>query len=447
VISKTTKITHTVETGFAETTADKRSARSVIGPGEIPFYIFTLENQQTGETGFALTCGDNRIGNVLAVVEEGNYDDDHPFLNIFYAGLSVYIEDTIGIYNSITQADIENAMDKFNATRFTAPGVLVTDVGKKEGFTVTARQDEKILPVCWNQSPNGFYRGKKDEMYNNMYNNIVMDKYKHNIPKGYEDIYHYVTGCVPVAIAQIMAFHGNKRAIEGKPNPYSKSKAPGYTDIIYDWSAMVACTDKDAINAVGVLMYEIGLEKNVNASYSWGAKATKNDPKNRGGASTSASSNNARNAYINMGYREPDGLMTYNLSKVKSSIDKYGPVEASGKSKIKMYILGIPIYESGHGWVIDGYRTMMTLAKDFYSGDWIPYEDDYVHCNLGWGGTSNGWYISGVFDTRYNEDKTHNIPWADADGDLEIKESRSTGDADYYYKYEVRILTGIRPKD
>ena len=84
VITKTTKITHEVETGFAETTADKRSARTVIGPGRIPFYVFTLENQQTGTTGFALACGDKRIGDVLAVVEEGNYDDtDNPFMSIF----------------------------------------------------------------------------------------------------------------------------------------------------------------------------------------------------------------------------------------------------------------------------------------------------------------------------------------------------------------------------
>ena len=75
--------------------------------------------------------------------------------------------------------------------------------------------------------------------------------------------------------------------------------------------------------------------------------------------------------------------------------------------------------------------------------DYFPAK--YVHCCLGWGGGyCNGWYINGVFDTRYSEDgKTHNIPWADADGPLP-EEARSVGN-DGVYKFYIKMLTGIRP--
>ena len=177
-ITKTIKIIHETETGFAETTADKRSVKSVIGPGKIPFYIFTIENQNTGKKGYALTCGDIRIGEVLAVSEEGNYDDDYPLQYIFYSCLEEYIESTIALYNIITEADVINAYNKADLARASVP---VTDVGRYGGFTIHSRK-ELDLKVRWHQwSP-----------YNDIINSI------RKLPVNY-----YPAGCSPVAIAQI----------------------------------------------------------------------------------------------------------------------------------------------------------------------------------------------------------------------------------------------------
>jgi hypothetical protein len=176
-ITKTTRLTVEVNPGFAETTADKRSARSVVGPGEIPFYIFTLENQNTGETGFALTCGDSRIGAVLAVAEQGEYDDaDNPFLGIFYSCLEAYIENTISVYNGVTKADIENALNKINGGRnagYPVPDLPVTDVGVIDDFDYVGEKNDGInnndlciLETEWHQ--------------NSPYNDVIMEM-------GYED--------------------------------------------------------------------------------------------------------------------------------------------------------------------------------------------------------------------------------------------------------------------
>jgi len=412
VITKTTKITHEVQTGFAETTADKRSARSVIGPGQIPFYVFTLENQQTGKTGFALTCGDNRIGAVLAVVEEGNYDDaDNPLLGIFYVGLNAYIENTIDIYNGITEADIENALNKTNkADRATAPNLPITDVGK---IGKLEGKKERLETVFWHQySP---------------YNDIIMTEKRHP-----EELV-YIAGCGPVAIAIIMAYHGKTRAEAGKLNPYSVSKAKGYTNVKYDWKKMV---DGEDDKAIGVLMWEIGLPNNANADYKMGVEDTNDDQNKKKEALTTTYNSDIIRCFNNMEYKTRGSFQRYNIGDIKSSIKNKEPVIAVGyteKEETTILFIVIPTYDKGHYWVIEGCAELATDVKDKVTGEIMPdYPLDYVYCNMGWRERKvNGWYVSGVFNTD-------NIP---------EEANRSAEVVDNFFQYDIKILTGIRPKD
>jgi hypothetical protein len=426
VITNTTRLTHYVETGFAETTADKRSARSVIGPSQIPFYVFTLEDQDTGKTGFALTSGDNRIGDVLAVVEDGNYDDDNPGLGVFYALLEVYIENTISIYNSITHADVESALNRRNAARYNVPDVPVSDVGKYD-FNPVPDTCNLLPTVRWHQ--------------NDPYNEVVTDVGKlGKLPPYYlvpPTGHHYITGCGPVAIAQVMANISMKMINEGKPAPWSKSNMPGYTHVEYDWLAMTNVTEnpsaltpdarKAAVEAIGVLMYEIGFY--TKAKYTLGRIGTNE-------ASTGIFRYDDRIAFINMGYLDPGDFRKYDLEVVKNSIDANKPVVVAGYSSYKTetatYTFGITStstsYGEGHQWVIDGYQQFSVTVKiDKSLTAWKEYPD-YVHCNLGWRNYSgNGWYISGVFDTNYVPVPTR---------------SSSPG----FYQWKVEILTDITPK-
>jgi len=184
-------------------------------------------------------------------------------------------------------------------------------------------------------------------------------------------------------------------------------------------------------------MYEIGLPKNTNAHYSFGPLDPQENKLKKDGASTIAHNNNVKIAYRNMGYEDPGNFKKYSLTGVKSSINNDKPVQVSGFSIIQTYILGIPIYETGHSWVIDGYGRMKTIATDKYTKEPVTLIADYVHCKMGWIDKScNGWYISGVFDVK-------NIPRSDTEGEFD---KRSVEEDARFFQYDIQMLTNIKPK-
>ena len=106
----------TVENGFSSLPANRRSPDAAPERSVIPFYVFKLENHSEGTSGFAFTCGDLRIGGLLALVENGDFHDtENPFWEIFLGCLDEYIEESIAVYNSINDSDIEEALTVNNA--------------------------------------------------------------------------------------------------------------------------------------------------------------------------------------------------------------------------------------------------------------------------------------------------------------------------------------------
>ena len=399
-ITKTTKITHSVETGFAEKPADQRSAGSTVGPGEIPFYVFTLEDHASGKTGFALTCGDMRIGNVLAVVEQGNYDDDNPGLAVFYSQLGAYIEETVEVYNGITQADVNNAIQRNEARH---SGTPVTDVGTYAVLNAhgdlnddSINHDKNLLETQWHQ-------GKP---YNNFINGIK------GAPKGYS----YLTGCGPVAVAQVMAFHGKNRQDAGKGSLQG-----------YDWNFMIYGKNKQADETIAFLMYEIGIK--AGSIY-----LKMENSKGKGGA-TATTRYGVRKAFERMGFQDTAKFKNYSLSDVRASIRKGCPVIADGSTTgFEIFGLAVSTPIGGHYWIIDGYRRMESKVKINKSKPAVIELIDYVHCNMGWEeGSCNGWYKSGLF-------KTNKIPWEDDP----YKPFPRTATEDGFYQYGLGILTGVK---
>jgi len=63
----------------------------------------------------------------------------------------------------------------------------------------------------------------------------------------------------------------------------------------------------------------------------------------------------------------------------------------------------------GHMWLIDGYGTMTYYTEYLnkksntllYTSTLTLTNGIMVHCNLGWNGTNDGWYIYGIFDTNH----------------------------------------------
>lgn len=91
---------------------------------------------------------------------------------------------------------------------------------------------------------------------------------------------------------------------------------------------------------------------------------------------------------------------SYDFSKVKKMIDNDKPLIIYGAP-------GINIFKS-HCWNIDGYKTKVrTITRKYYSGNVVlkttetPDTCQMVHCDFGWGGKNNGYYVSGIFKLNH----------------------------------------------
>ena len=56
-------------------------------------------------------------------------------------------------------------------------------------------------------------------------------------------------------------------------------------------------------------------------------------------------------------------------------------------------------HDGGHDWVIDGYNQYWTYRKyyrlqyPYHLYDTIGWSNNYLHCNWGWNGNGNGYYL------------------------------------------------------
>jgi hypothetical protein len=377
-------------------TSEKRFAsfsigRSVQGTEEEPIelYEFAFESPEKDTVGFILASNDDRVGNVLAIAE-GSLEPDNPFAEELNVGLDNYIDDTIAEYDSITEEDINAAIAKAIeedvlgartlSSHWSGIGSNWTATRSSSDFTVGKAA---ILRTQWGQQ--------------SAYNNYIMYDHKNST---------HVTGCGPTAMAQIIAYHGyinsvNKPASFTDDTTYKKGIWNG-TYNFADLRNMVAITDANSAalrGQVGALMWQIG--KTTNAQYGY--------------YSTGIYASDAYNAFIKLGYSVDGGLRNAtNLSEtsnsttiyysttpayIKSMLDKNRPIYTRGSN-----VAG----GGGHAWVIDGYGSMQWYQEYVYNKQTGQYgyvtvtlsNCLMVHCNLGWDGAADGWYIYGIFDTK-----------------------------------------------
>lgn len=124
---------------------------------------------------------------------------------------------------------------------------------------------------------------------------------------------------------------------------------------------------------------------------------------------------------------------------------KYDFTEAQMKLKqgMPLIIYGYPDnvitgITSSHAWNIDGYKIKQRDKNKWkYNGNHqkviVKTETEtmrMVHCDFGWGGQRNGYYVSGVFDM--------------ADENVEF-DPGSYSEINHYYKYWLKIITYNKP--
>ncbi len=347
---------------------------------DVDLYLYNMKNTADGTEGFAITSTDRRIGTVLAFVPNGTIEDarENPFLEIFFDNLEEYIGETVEIWNDLSDEELSES-------RASASSIITSGNYTFSNWQFHSGNVDYILKTKWGQgSP-----------YNTVVNQRINDGKS------------YPVGCGPTALAQLLA------VLE-----YPKQ---------YDWIAMKANpyainVSASAKNMIANLMSELGI--GLNVSYST--------------TGTGCFNSDVEKYLLNNGYSY-SGFKGYDLSSVQSSIDNGYPVMAQGyatKKTKKKKIFGITYkkttsYYNGHYWIIDAYARFSCNAKNKTSDEVTKITENFVHCNLGWDGGCNGYYLNGVFDTAH-------VPVEYTNGS-----TYNTGNSSHNFQYKQQILTNL----
>lgn len=186
-------------------------------------------------------------------------------------------------------------------------------------------------------------------------------------------------GCVTIALAQIMYYNRLPASIGGITfdlNLIRKFEGPYYNLPFYNLSARMEIAN---------YIYTIATALPVDFNNMTGAKNSQ-----------------AISLLSRSGYHDVH-TVDYGIGAVRQMV---------ATRKMPVYISGSDseIKNSGHAWVIDGcncykvdswLRTFSGSAPVYDYTDTLVYSKEYnlVHCNYGWGGSCDGYYSSGIFDT------------------------------------------------
>ncbi len=180
-------------------------------------------------------------------------------------------------------------------------------------------------------------------------------------------------GCVPVALAQIMAYHEY-------PPLYRFTTEAKWKDVKEVASIYNRWYDgnKTTQEATASLLSSIGVHCSTiyTPSFSFTFPTL------------------AKFAMTSFGYRGVYMERRYNTDKIIRMLNKNNPV----------FVAGISGWKDGHAWVVDGYITRfrkIEIRKNSDDGEidssWSENET-LVHCNFGWRGFCNGYYLTKLFD-------------------------------------------------
>ena len=281
----------------------------------IKLSLYKLESGE--KSGFAITCNDLRVGEILALVEEGEFNEDNPFIKLISSNIKAHIDETVKDWY-----ELKNKDDEYKQ-RSVWEDIVTSKKYRYEKWKVNSKSSPRfLLKTKWEQR--------------DIYNDVIVKLKGGDFP----------AGCVTVAVAQLMAFHEY-------PNNYYGT----------NWES---------------------------------------------------------------------------FDSIKSSIDNLCPVLAEGVAvNKKTETDGKETFKKvGHEWVIDGYCNLTCDAVHKETGERKTITADYVHCNAGWDGWYNGYYISSVF--------TFGIGGKATVGDNEIR-SLWPG-SNNHYKYNIKICPNLIPK-
>lgn len=402
------------------------------------FYIVNFEDEE----GFALLAADKRMPyKVLYVIEEGSYSDEE-----FYASLSDYslatktqLSNSSGIiYQEIDDStemfmDVDNfipynsSLDDCCIGNYIADSLDILDIdaytskevmgpinnlavtaslaGEKElGHLPTAEDFEKLETTETTTTTTVLKNTEKLLDFTSKWHQ--RSPYNDFCPKVRKFLVFgnrkkAPCGCFPLSVAKIM----------------TKFECPDimtYNGHVVDWKSMRSTTSTDTRNKSAAALLR-GIEVSCDSWYFY--------------QGTFTFPYKVVNYMSNIGFKNVDEVK-YNTSKVTSMLDSGCPVIISAiPDKVKV--------TKAHAWTIDAYKKtrIQTDTKYYRGGVYRKTETTYetstmVHCNFGWGGKNDGYFVSGIFDL---DSRDVNL------------DKPSLGTSDEYYNGRIRIIVYGKP--
>ena len=351
------------------------ATRSENGEEHPVVHIFNFEDNG----GFAIMAGDKRATPLLALTEGGELQQNMTTDNL---GLIIMLDQVEAAYKE------QLAEKDSTATRSTT----VTTIN---GLTYVVTIDSIVTPNMNGMCP---VQWGQDYPYNSLCP-LIGNK-------------HAYTGCTTTAVAQLMACH---------------KYPPSYGAYTFDWDSMIADTND---NDIAQLMLCLGLPYNLCVTY--------------GLDGSGASIDNVPTTLENFGYSSGGDVDDFDVSVIIPELICGQPVILSGYCTKLRYVknaLGVIIYYDsilvGHTWLTDGLMqiTNTTAIFNALDGTLLNVQSataHYLHCNMGWEGLDDKFYLSGFFLTTPRH----------------TNQNVSGYIHDYYtdgnFQYNQRMVTGIR---
>lgn len=317
-------------------------------------YIVNFEDNK----GFALVAADKRTDPIYAIIDEGNFSMD-----------SIDKVDNPGFMLCVERSLKKAAYDIKNYS-VTNNGKMISTSTPGWGGGNPGRKVYPLLSVKWSQS----------SPYNNC--SPYVDGIQTSNGRGY-------TGCVITATAQIISYFRCVGQITYNTNQGNDLNSNHGTATL-NWDRIIADSKSIANDKrYGTLDKDLHHESSYEVArlMRYLGVALKADYSNKG---TGAKSEKAIDWLNDWGGLSASGLSDYNGEETVKALDAKKLVYVRANATKSHTWIFFNKYSDGHAWVIDGYIENMTNGN---------LDRRLVHCNFGWGGQCDGYYIDGIFDT------------------------------------------------
>lgn len=288
------------------------------------------------DKGYVIVGADRRTEPIFAVIDSGNYS-----ISMLENEENEAFLDFLDTAVEMVVSDIENPSNDNEKTRAAANGWSIKTIC------------HPLLKTKW---------GQRDP-----YNMCCPTDKNGN---------QYVTGCVPTAFAQVLSYFQNIGHVSWNHNSSFGESYLHWTQIIADCNSNYGMLSSNrhpqSSREVANLMRFLGTS--FNADY---------------GSQTSANMGDAIDWINKYGGLSATKLKDYDESAIVGNLALGNIVLGRGYAKKKKFI-GIKVgYGKGHAWVYDGYCNAMKDGQTKV----------LLHCNWGWDGENDGYYLSKTFTT------------------------------------------------